>query len=140
MDIFRVAFIGHRKISNVFEIERTLDRYIGELLKSTEYVEFYMGRNGDFDIYVASAVKRAQKKYGSENSSLILVLPYASKNDKYYTTFYDEILYPVDPATHFKAAIEYVVNCSRNRVIYGGCIIEAFGLAGIIGVEAIYEE
>jgi len=122
MDIFRVAFIGHRKISNVFEIERTLDRYIGELLKSTEYVEFYMGRNGDFDIYAASAVKRAQKKYGSENSSLILVLPYASKNDKYYTTFYDEILYPVDPATHFKAAIgkrnKWMVNHCHELIAY----------------------
>ncbi len=49
-------------------------------MRRKEYVEFYVGRNGDFDTMVASAVKRCQKRYGKENSSLILVIPYAVAN------------------------------------------------------------
>ena len=103
MDVYKVAFIGHREIPNIISIQNELERIAKELIRTKEFVEFYVGRNGDFDISVASAVKFAQKTLGRENSSLILVLPYSTKDIEYYEKFYDEIIIPV--TAHFKAAI-----------------------------------
>ncbi len=105
MEIYRVSFIGHREIPNSREVEERLDELIRELIRTKEYVEFYIGRNGDFDILAASAVKRAQKALGHHNSSLTLVLPYHMKDEEYYADYYDDMLYPVDTKTHPKSAI-----------------------------------
>lgn len=105
MDIFRIAFIGHRYIEGQYHLEDRIEDIIRENLHSKEYVELYVGRNGDFDISVASAIKRAQEALGHQNSSLILLQPYPMKDDPYYEKFYDEIWYPIDSKTHPKAAI-----------------------------------
>ena len=110
MEIFRIAFIGHREIYNALPICDRLEEIIKNSLKHKEYVEFLMGRNGDFDIFAASAVKTAQRAIGHENSCLILVEPYPMKDDIYYKDFYDEIEYPIDSKTHPKGAIT-----KRNR-------------------------
>ncbi len=105
MDIYRIAFIGHRYIEGHYDLEERLENIIREKLHSKEYVELYVGRNGDFDISVASATKRAQEALGHHNSSLVLLQPYPMKDDPYFEKFYDEIWYPVDEKTHPKAAI-----------------------------------
>lgn len=105
MEIYRVAFIGHREIDNVGYVEDAIGEIAKSLLRTYEYIDFYVGRNGDFDISVASAVKRAQKSYGNSNSSLILVLPYSVKDECFFERFYDGIYYPLDHKTHFKKAI-----------------------------------
>ena len=110
VDIYRVAFIGHREIDDIRYIEDTIQGIAEGLLRTYEYVDFYVGRNGDFDISAASAIKRAQKSYGNSNSSLIVVLPYTVKDEYFLEQFYDEIYYPLDPKTHFKEAIT-----KRNR-------------------------
>ena len=61
MEIYRVALIGHRVLPDIRKVEDDLEKHICNLLKAKEYVEFYMGRNGDFDICAASAIKRAKK-------------------------------------------------------------------------------
>ena len=122
MEIYRVSFIGHRTLYNTKDVECALEEIISDLIRDREYVEFYVGRNGDFDISVASAVKRAQKKYGKENSSLILVLPYRVKDEYLLSEFYDDINLPVDKKTHFKLAIskrnEWLVDNSDLLVAY----------------------
>ncbi|MBO5883414.1 MAG: hypothetical protein J6Q78_03310 [Clostridia bacterium] len=110
MEICRIAFIGHREIYNAKTICDKLDEIIKDRLRHEEYVEFLMGRNGDFDIFAASAVKKAQKALGHENNCLILVEPYPMKDDEYYKKYYDEIQYPLDRSTHPKSAIT-----KRNR-------------------------
>ena len=75
MKICRIAFIGHREIYNQIFVEKRIEEIVRDKLRHEEYVELYLGRNGDFDISAASAVKRAQKAIGNENSSLILVEP-----------------------------------------------------------------
>ena len=105
MNVYRIAFIGHRQILGQPHLEDRLECIIKEKLYSEEYVELFVGRNGDFDILVASAAKRAQRAYGTSNSALILLQPYPCKNDLYYEKFYDEIQYPVCKGTHPKAAI-----------------------------------
>lgn len=61
MDAYTIAFFGHRYIDNPFQIEERLDIIIERLIRENEYVEFLVGRNGDFDQYVSSTVCRAKK-------------------------------------------------------------------------------
>ena len=122
MEIYRVSFIGHRKLYDLIRIEEKLEQLIHDLISTKEYVEFYLGRNGDFDISSASVIKRVQNKLGKHNNSLILVLPYHTKNEEYYETYYDEILIPVDQKTHFKAAItlrnEWIIDNSDLLIAF----------------------
>ena len=110
VEIYRIAFIGHREIYGHYLLEDQIEQIARDKLYEKEYVEFYVGRNGDFDISVASAIKRAQNAVGHHNSCLILLQPYPMKDDEYYEKFYDEVQYPVDSRTHPKAAIK-----KRNR-------------------------
>ena len=122
MEIYRVSFIGHRELYRIRYIEDRIENLARDLLFKNEYVEFYVGRNGDFDISVASAIKRAQKDFGNHNSSLILVLPYHAKDEEYYEKFYDEVCLPIDSKTHFKAAItkrnEWLIDNSDLLIAY----------------------
>ena len=99
-----------------------IEQIIRSFLREKEYVEIYLGRNGDFDISAASAVKRAQKAIGHHNSSLILVQPYHTKNDDCYEEFYYELQYPISSKTHPKAAItkrnEWMIDNSDMLIAY----------------------
>lgn len=122
-EIYRVSFIGHRQIDRFRFVEKQLDRIISDLLNRKEYVEFYVGRNGDFDMMVASAVKRGQKAYGAANSSLILVLPYSVADMEMLEQFYDEIWLPEELyKVHYKSVItkrnEWFVKNSDLLVAY----------------------
>ena len=115
MDIYTVSFFGHRYIENPFQIEARLDIIIEKLIREHEYVEFLVGRNGDFDQYVSSAVCRAKKKYRDDNNFLVLVLPYPTaeyqNNDEYFEEYYDEIeICQASAKAHFKGAMQI-----RNR-------------------------
>jgi len=122
-EIYRVSFIGHRRVDDFYFVENQLDNIVGELIRTKEYVEFYVGKNGDFDTMVASAIKRAQKRLGKENNSLILVLPYTVADMEYLEDFYDEI-WILDElhGVHFKNVItkrnEWFVNNSDLLVAY----------------------
>ena len=95
MNIYTVAFFGHRKIYNSHQIEKRLENAIKKLITENEYVEFLVGRNGDFDQMVSSAVLRTKKECFEHNSSLVLVLPYMTaeykNNKKSFEEYYDEI-------------------------------------------------
>lgn len=115
LNIYTVAFFGHRYIDNPFLIEERLEEQIYKLLSEHEYVDFLVGRNGDFDQCVSSTVLRVRKRYRDDNSSLILMLPYPTAEylnneesfHKYYTDV--EISYAASKA-HPKSAIQI-----RNR-------------------------
>ena len=115
MDIYTVAFFGHRYIDNPFRIEDRLEEEIRRLLSEHEYVDFLVGRDGEFDQFASSAVLRVRKQYRDDNSSFILVLPYARaeylNNEESYHDYYSdvEISYAASKA-HPKAAIQI-----RNR-------------------------
>ena len=59
-----------------------------------EFVEIYVGRNGEFDIYAASIVKRVQKTMGVSNNEFTCVLPYKVKNIEYYEQYFDNVIIP----------------------------------------------
>lgn len=115
MKLFTVAFFGHRYIDNMLAVEERLEEIIRSLMCDKEYIDFVVGRNGDFDQFVSSTVLRCKKNYRDDNSSLVLVLPYASaeyaNNQDYYEEYYDDIEVSFEASkAHPKAAIQI-----RNR-------------------------
>ena len=115
MEIVTVSFFGHRLLEHPGEAERALTETVRRLLLEKEYVEFLVGRDGDFDILAAAVVKRCQRELRGDNSALIWVLPYPTAdfrdNEAAYQAYYDgiEIL---QSNGHYKAAIQ-----KRNRAM-----------------------
>lgn len=107
------AFFGHRDFCMNNKYEQIMEKILYQLLKDNEYVEFLVGRNGEFDRFAASCVRRAKKNFGDDNSALVLVLPYEtaefSKNKEYFEKYYDEI--EIFDAAYYKSAM-YERNCS----------------------------
>ncbi len=105
MEIYRVAFIGHRNIDNFGEIEKKIEILVSDIIEKHEFTEFLMGRNGDFDISAASAVKRVQKRSESDLCELTLVLPYTVKDIELMSFLFDNIILPLERGVHYRAAI-----------------------------------
>ena len=111
MDIYTVSFFGHRQIYSQLLLDRLLDELIMQLLREHSYVEFLVGRDGDFDQLVSSAIKRCQRQYGHHNSSHIWVMPYPTSffrdNEQACYDYYDEIeICEESSVKHFKAAFQ----------------------------------
>ena len=115
LDIFTVVFFGHRYIDNLLKVEELLEEQIRKLINEKEYVDFLVGRNGEFDQCVSSTVLRVRKNVRDDNSALVLVLPYPTaeylNNEEYFHDYYTdvEISYTASKA-HPKSAIQI-----RNR-------------------------
>ena len=111
---YTVSFFGHRIIEQPLLIEQSLEELIGSLLRSKEYVEFLVGRNGDFDQLVSSAIRRCKREIRDNNSAHVWVLPYVTAdyrdNEEDYRAYYDEIEVFDSAGKHFKAAFQ-----ARNR-------------------------
>lgn len=104
--IYTVSLFGHRRIEDLRLLDARLTPLITELIQAKSYVVFLVGRNGEFDEYVASVIKRAQKVVGKETSDIILVLPYKVADVEYYEEYYDSIVIPrCVHGVHFKRAI-----------------------------------
>ena len=115
MNIFTVSFFGHRMIDRPFLIEQRLESLIRRLINTKEYVDFIVGRSGDFDQYASSAVLRVRKAVGDHNSSLTLVLPYPTaeylNNQESFEDYYSYVeVSDAASAAHHKAAFQI-----RNR-------------------------
>ena len=115
LNTLTVSFFGHRYIENVFEIEDRVEHVLKDLVQSNDYVEILVGRNGDFDILVASAVNRLKRQIGKENLSLVWVQPYIqieyTKNTDEFDGYYDSVeVCEKSAKSHFKSAIQ-----TRNR-------------------------
>ena len=80
MKIYTVSFFGHRIIQDFSEAEEQVEDLVRNLLLEKDYVDFLVGRDGDFDQIVSSTVKRLKRLVRDDNSSLIWVLPYPRKN------------------------------------------------------------
>ncbi|MBQ6885294.1 MAG: hypothetical protein IJN56_06115 [Clostridia bacterium] len=115
-----------------------LEEQIRKLIDEKEYVDFLVGRNGEFDQCVSSTVLRVRKNYRDDNSSLVLMLPYPTaeyiNNQNYYEDYYSdiEISYAASKA-HPKAAIQI-----RNREINIKVIQDVLGHADISTTMDIY--
>lgn len=115
MEVFTVSFFGHRQSNYLSLTEKELEKTIRDFIRSKEYVAFLVGRNGAFDLLVASVVRKCKCELRDDNSSLVLVLPYATaeyeNNAESFQVYYDEIeICAASAQKHFKAAYS-----ARNR-------------------------
>ena len=115
LNIYTVSFFGHRYIERSSEIERRLDKLLHDLITQKEYMEFLIGRDGDFDLLTSAAIKRTVRENSYGNTHFTLVLPYMKAefrdNEKEYLDYYDEVeVCAESEAAHPKSAIQI-----RNR-------------------------
>ena len=115
MTTYTVSFFGHRYIDNPFLIEKALEKIICSLLRSKEYVEFLVGRDGEFDQTVSSVIRRCKRDVRDDNSSHVWVLPYPTAefrdNEDAFRDYYDEIeICETSADGHYKNAHQ-----TRNR-------------------------
>ena len=128
MNIYTVSLFGHRRLSDPFKAEQKLHTIVQDLLLQKEYVDFLIGRDGEFDILAASVIRNCKKQFASGNASLILILPYERAeyrdNKDSFEAYYDEIeIYPGE-RTYFKAAIEQRNHYMAERADLVICCIE----------------
>ncbi len=129
MDIYTVSFFGHRLVERASEIEVGLEILLHDLITHKQYVEFLVGRDGEFDLLAASAIRRAVNQYGCGNTSLILVLPYMKAeyrdNEQSYLDYYDEVEICADSSeVHYKSAIQVRNRCMVDRSDLVVCCIQ----------------
>lgn len=114
LDIYTVSFFGHREVDRFRDVERQVVSLVLNLIEKKDYVDFLVGRNGEFDQIAASAVRHA-KEYYRGKSSLIWVMPFQlaeyRENKKAYDQYYDEVeTCPESDGSYPKAAYQI-----RNR-------------------------
>lgn len=115
MNIYTVSFFEHRYIEHGTEIESRLETLLHDLIKQREYVDFLIGRDGEFDLLASACIKRAIRDYDYGNTHFTLVLPYMKAeyrdNAQDYLEYYDEVEVCAESAeAHPKSAIQV-----RNR-------------------------
>ena len=117
MHYYKIALFGHRNFCWHRNTENKLKGIFRDVMQANRYVEIYVGRNGDFDIFAAAVVKATQKELGKENLAITLVLPYPQKDIQYYEKYYDDIIIPqCVEKLHPKGAIT-----RRNRWMVEEC-------------------
>ena len=115
LEVFTVSFFGHRYIDNYVRIESKLATLTRKLLSTGYYIEFLVGRDGDFDQIVSSTIRAAKRAASDNNSALVWVMAYPkaeyANNAQSFEDYYDEIeVSDAASRSHFKAAIQI-----RNR-------------------------
>lgn len=115
MEVFTVSFFGHRQLDHYFDIEKQLETMVKSIITSEDYVEFLVGRDGDFDQIASSTIRRIIQANDYGNSSLVLILPYMTaeyrNNQDNFHKYYDYVEICSESAkSHYKAAIQV-----RNR-------------------------
>ena len=119
LDIFTVSFFGHREVDHFRDVEKQMELLLFKLIEGKDYVDFLVGRNGDFDQIAASTVRRT-KEYYPAKCSLIWVLPYKMaeyrENMKAYDQYYDEVeICSESDGSHPKAAYQIRNRCMVDR-------------------------
>ena len=120
MEIYTVSLFGHRQVDAPFAVDRKLEKIIRDLLAEKEYVEFLVGRDGEFDLLAASVIKRCRKVVGEENSALIWMLPYMTAeyrdHEEDYLNYYDDVEVSQNASgAHPKGAMQIRTREMRDR-------------------------
>ena len=93
-EAYKIVLFGHRDFYAHRAVDEQLYPLLKNLIRTKPFIEIYIGRNSEFDIYAASIAKRVQNSMGKENSALICVLPYQQKNMEHYEKYYDTVMIP----------------------------------------------
>ena len=124
MNIYTVCFFGHRYIERGTEIENRLDKLLHDLITQKEYVDFLIGRDGDFDLLASAAIKRAIRSYGYGNTHSYMKAEYRD-NEKEYLDYYDEVEVCAESSeAHQKSAIQVRNRSMTDRADLVVCCIQ----------------
>lgn len=120
LDTYTVSFFGHRMIDNFSKAEEQVEKIVRNLIHEKQYVEFLVGRDGDFDQLVASTVRRVKRAVRNDNSVLVWVMPYPKSeyvdNTDSFDSYYDEVeVCQESCSAHFKVAITIRNNSMIDR-------------------------
>lgn len=107
--MFTVSAFGHRVIDDWNVVQQKVDRMIAQIIDSQENVLFLVGRDGDFDHIVASAVRKEKRRTGREDIILRWVMPYRKAeylaNQESFDEYFDEVeICECSASVHPKAA------------------------------------
>ena len=150
MELYTVSLFGHREIRSPDMILDRLEQVIQPIILSKPYVEFLVGREGEFDLLAASIIRRLKRKHDCGNVTLTLILPYLKAeyrdNEQEYLDYYDEVVICEESSkAHFKATIhlrnQRMVKRSDLIICYvernNGGAYQAVQYAKRIGVQTI---
>ena len=112
---YTVCFFGHREIMDFYRAEASTEKLLRQLIYEKPYIEFLVGRDGDYDQIVSSTVRRLKRELSSETCWLTWVLPYMKaelqNNLPAFEAYYDSIeICESSSFLHPKAAFQ-----ARNR-------------------------
>ena len=125
-EVYTVSFFGHRYIEDFRVAERKVEDLIYKLIQEHEYVEFLVGRDGDFDQIATSAVLRAKHSHAEHRCDITWVMPYLkaeyTNNAEDFEKYYDYVEVCAESENvHPKQAIQvrnrYMVDRS-NLVVF----------------------
>ena len=108
---FRIALFGHRDFGSHNDLEKKLFPLLREITSSQGYVEIYIGRNGEFDVFTATIIRRLKREPGEHNIDMTCILPYTVKDIEHYAKYYDDIIIP---DTSIKTPLKYSI-IKRNK-------------------------
>ena len=114
-EVYTVSFFGHRYMDYFRIAEDKVEDLIYKLLKEHNYVEFLVGRDGDFDQIATSAVLKAKHSYAEHRCDITWVMPYEkaeyNENAEDFNKYYGYVEVCSESAkVHPKQAIQV-----RNR-------------------------
>lgn len=107
MNAYTVSFFGHRVIEDSLQIERKLKTLLCKLFDERGYIEFLVGRDGEFDHIVSSVIRQCKRLVRDDNSAHVWILPYLTaelrENEASLQDYYDEIeISDAASGVHFK--------------------------------------
>ena len=120
---YLVSLFGHREVEKISDFETRLENTLLRIISQYDFVTFLIGRNGDFDEYAASVIKRVQKSAGKEKCDIVLVMAYPVSDIEYYEDYYDDIIIPESvQGEHPKGAIikrnKWMVDYSDEVIVF----------------------
>lgn len=106
-----------------------MTKIVRKLISEKEYVEFLIGRDGEFDQIVASTVRRAKLAIRDDNSELVWVMAYPKAEYAHdadaFDAYYDHVEVCEGSArSHPKAAIQVRNRCMVDRSDLVVCYVD----------------
>ena len=79
---YKVVLFGHRDFSGYRILDVELFELLKNLISEKEFLEIFVGHNGEFDIYAASVVNMAKKGHIlTKSSEYVMILPVVESCD-----------------------------------------------------------
>ncbi len=124
MRVFRMCFVGDATMHYPkARVKKTLKRILFDMCPKNQYVEFYVGYEGEYADLVATTIVDLRRDGKLRGCEMVLVLPYESEETKGYENFYyDKVVYPihedVDPDDALWQREEWLVDNSDFLITY----------------------